>query len=107
MTGPDPHLMRANEALTDLIARLIKWRLRSGRDRSPSQTQGWSTSSDKNTERMGPGGSHSQRSKGAVVSSSAALTIAWRGTPNSDDWVAYIVEAKSKKLILADHAARG
>ena len=32
----------------------------------------------------------------------SGLTIAWRGTPNLDDWVAYIVNGtKSKKLILA------
>ena len=34
------------------------------------------------------------------------LTIAWRGTPNLDDWAAYIVNGtKSKKLILADRAS--
>ena len=34
------------------------------------------------------------------------LTVAWRGTPSLDDWVAYIVNGtKSKKLILADHAS--
>ena len=34
------------------------------------------------------------------------LTIAWRGTPNLDDWVAYILNGtKSKKLILADHVS--
>ena len=34
------------------------------------------------------------------------LTVAWRGTPSLDDWVAYIVTGtKSKKLILADHAS--
>jgi hypothetical protein len=27
----------------------------------------------------------------------SGLTIAWRGTPNLDDWVAYIVTSKSKK----------
>ncbi len=33
----------------------------------------------------------------------SGLTIAWRGTPNLDDWVAYIATmTKSKKLILAD-----
>lgn len=33
----------------------------------------------------------------------SGLTVAWRGTPNLDDWVAYIVNGtKSKKLILAD-----
>ncbi len=33
----------------------------------------------------------------------SGLTIAWRGTPSLDDWVAYIVNGtKSKKLILAD-----
>lgn len=35
----------------------------------------------------------------------SGLTIAWRGTPNLDDWVAYIVGTKSKNLILADHAS--
>jgi len=36
----------------------------------------------------------------------SGLTVAWRGTPSLDDWVAYIVnETKSKKLILADHAS--
>lgn len=36
----------------------------------------------------------------------SGLTIAWRGTPTLDDWVAYIVNGtKSKKLILADHAS--
>jgi hypothetical protein len=33
----------------------------------------------------------------------SGLTIAWRGTPSLDDWVAYIVNGtKSKRLILAD-----
>jgi len=36
----------------------------------------------------------------------SGLTVAWRGTPSMDDWVAYIVNGtKSKKLILADHAS--
>ena len=36
----------------------------------------------------------------------SGLTIAWRGTPNLDDWVAYIVNGtKSKRLILADHVS--
>jgi hypothetical protein len=35
----------------------------------------------------------------------SGLTIAWRGTPSLDDWVAYIVRTKSKKFILADHAS--
>jgi len=36
----------------------------------------------------------------------SGLTIAWRGTPNLDDWVAYIQNGtKSKKVILADHAS--
>ena len=33
------------------------------------------------------------------------LTIAWRGTPSLDDWMAYIVRTKSKKFILADHVS--
>lgn len=37
---------------------------------------------------------------------SSGLTIAWRGTPNLDDWVAYIVNGtKSRKLILADRTS--
>ena len=36
----------------------------------------------------------------------SGLTIAWRGKPNLDDWVAYILNGtKSKKLILADHVS--
>jgi hypothetical protein len=38
----------------------------------------------------------------------SGVTVAWRGTPNLDDWVAYIVNGtRSKKLILADHASEG
>ncbi len=37
----------------------------------------------------------------------SGLTIAWRGTPNLDDWVAYIATTtKSKKLILADQVSQ-
>jgi hypothetical protein len=36
----------------------------------------------------------------------SGLTVAWRGTPELDDWVAYIVnKTKSKKLILADQVS--
>jgi hypothetical protein len=36
----------------------------------------------------------------------SGLTVAWRGTPDLDDWVAFIVNGtKSRKLILADHAS--
>ena len=36
----------------------------------------------------------------------SGVTVAWRGTPGLDDWVAYIVNGtKSKKLILADHSS--
>jgi hypothetical protein len=36
----------------------------------------------------------------------SGVTVAWRGTPNLDDWVAYIVNGtRSKKTILADHAS--
>lgn len=38
----------------------------------------------------------------------SGITVAWRGTPNLDDWVAYIANGtRSKKLILADHASEG
>lgn len=36
----------------------------------------------------------------------SGVTVAYRGTPNLDDWVAYIANGtKSRKLILADHAS--
>ena len=36
----------------------------------------------------------------------SGVTVAYRGTPNLDDWVAYIANGmKSKKTILADHAS--
>lgn len=35
----------------------------------------------------------------------SGLTVAWRGTPSLDDWLAYIVGTKSKKFLLADHAS--
>jgi len=36
----------------------------------------------------------------------SGVTVAWRGTPNLDDWVAYIVNGtRSQKLILADHSS--
>jgi hypothetical protein len=37
----------------------------------------------------------------------SGVTVAWRGTPDLDDWVAYIVSngTRSKKLILADDAS--
>ncbi len=35
----------------------------------------------------------------------SGLTIAWHGTADLDDWVAYIVGTKSKQSVLADHAS--
>jgi hypothetical protein len=35
----------------------------------------------------------------------SGLTVAWRGTPNLDDWVAYIVKPRSHRLILADQVS--
>ena len=36
----------------------------------------------------------------------SGVTVAYRGTPNLDDWVANIANgSRSKKLILADHAS--
>jgi hypothetical protein len=41
----------------------------------------------------------------------SGITVAWRGTPDLDDWVAYIATSttanstKVKKSILADHAS--
>lgn len=36
----------------------------------------------------------------------SGVTVAWRGTPELDDWVAYIANGtRSRTLILADHAS--
>lgn len=36
----------------------------------------------------------------------SGVTVAWRGTPDLDDWVAYIVNGtRSRRLILADHVS--
>jgi hypothetical protein len=36
----------------------------------------------------------------------SGLTVAWRGTPNLDDWVVYLATGMmSKKLILADQTS--
>ena len=35
----------------------------------------------------------------------SGVTVAFRGTPKSDDWVAYIVNGTSRRMILADHAS--
>ncbi|MBI2217895.1 MAG: hypothetical protein HYU51_11400 [Candidatus Rokubacteria bacterium] len=36
----------------------------------------------------------------------SGVTVAYRGTPNLDDWVVYIVNGtRSKRLILADHVS--
>ena len=36
----------------------------------------------------------------------SGVTVAYRGTPNLDNWVAYIANgSRSKKLILADHSS--
>jgi hypothetical protein len=36
----------------------------------------------------------------------SGLVIQWRGTPNLDDWVAFIVNGtRSRRLILADHTS--
>ena len=36
----------------------------------------------------------------------SGITVVFRGTPNLDDWVAYIANGtKSRKMILADHTS--
>lgn len=36
----------------------------------------------------------------------SGVTVAWRGTPNLDDWVAYIVtRTRSRKVVLADRVS--
>ena len=50
-----------------------------------------------------PGPCACKNASGARVEPTSGLTIAWRGTPSLDDWVAYIVNGtKSKRLILLD-----
>jgi hypothetical protein len=46
------------------------------------------------------------KSEGKKKLKASGLVIQWRGTPNLDDWVAFIVNGtRSKKLILADHTS--
>ncbi len=54
---------------------------------------------------MGPSRKPLTKAEGRRRMRLSGLTIAWRGTQSLDDWVAYIVGTKSKKLILADHAS--
>jgi hypothetical protein len=36
----------------------------------------------------------------------SGVTVAWRGTPDLDDWAAYIVNGtRSRRLILVDHVS--
>lgn len=51
---------------------------------------------------MEPGRKPLAKVEGRRRMSGSGLTIAWRGTPKLDDWVAYTDRPKSKKLILAD-----
>jgi len=46
------------------------------------------------------------KSEGRKKLKTSGLVIQWRGTPNLDDWVAFIVNGtRSKRLILADHTS--
>jgi hypothetical protein len=46
------------------------------------------------------------KSEGRKKLKASGLVIQWRGTPNLDDWVAFIVNGtRSKRLILADHTS--
>ena len=46
------------------------------------------------------------KSEGKRRLKASGLVIQWRGTPNLDDWVAFIVNGtRSKRLILADHTS--
>jgi len=35
----------------------------------------------------------------------SGLTVAWRGTPDLDDWVAYLVGSKTKRSVLVDRVS--
>jgi hypothetical protein len=46
------------------------------------------------------------KSEGKKKLKASGLVIQWRGTPNLDDWVAFIVNgSRSRKLILADQTS--
>lgn len=46
------------------------------------------------------------KSEGRKKLRTSGLVIQWRGTPNLDDWVAFIANGtRSKRLILADHTS--
>jgi hypothetical protein len=46
------------------------------------------------------------RSEGRRKLRSSGVVIQWRGTPNLDDWVAFIVNGtRSRRLILADRTS--
>jgi hypothetical protein len=46
------------------------------------------------------------KSEGRKKLRASGLVIQWRGTPNLDDWVAFIANGtRSKRLILADHTS--
>jgi hypothetical protein len=89
--------MRANEALTSPMAWFLSWASRSNLETlSPSgEKRGVMEASRKPLAKV----------EGRRRMPFSGLTIAWRGTPSLDDWVAYIVRTKSKKFILADHTS--
>lgn len=46
------------------------------------------------------------KSEGRKKLKPSGLVIQWRGTPNLDDWVAFIVNGtRSRRRILADHTS--
>jgi hypothetical protein len=46
------------------------------------------------------------KSEGKKKLKASGLVIQWRGTPNLDDWVAFIVNgSRSRRLILADQTS--
>jgi hypothetical protein len=58
------------------------------------------------TRRMEPSRKPLAKVEGRKRMRQSGVTVAWRGTPSLDDWVAYIVNGtKSRKLILADHTS--
>jgi hypothetical protein len=62
--------------------------------------------SHEGTRRMEPSRKPLAKVEGRKRMRQSGVTVAWRGTPSLDDWVAYIVNGtKSRKLILADHTS--
>src|SRR5438309_47440 len=99
------HLTRGNEALTSRMTSYLSLGISK---RSPKKVRGFSRNAKVSGEErsvMEASRKPLAKVEGRRRMPLSGLTIAWRGTPNLGDWVAYIVRTKSKKFLLVDHAS--